>query len=134
MIAGRRIWLAALILCALGVLGCVGLALWLAGASWQAQRQQGVQPATRSAAAEPAADQARKEADRFLFAQATVFLVAAVFVILIVLLALLWRRLGPGEPPPQTDTTDLWRRNVPPDDEAEGLEAQWRKPSDADAT
>ena len=36
MIAGRRIWLAALILCVLGVLGCVGLGLWLAGAAWQA--------------------------------------------------------------------------------------------------
>jgi hypothetical protein len=123
MIAERRIWWFALALCGLGLVGCIGVGLWLGGVSWQAGRRPTTAPAVEG---DPQTRAAQAEAELLVNEQAVAFAGAVVFMALIVLLILLGRRLEPAEPPRDSDSTDLWRRSVPPADDTEALEDQWR--------
>jgi hypothetical protein len=120
--ARRRIWLIAIALCVLGVLGCIGGGVWLHGVAWQLERDR------------PATQPAREQIDQqrlVLVGQIILLLGATIFLVLTAVLALLGRRLDDDRPPVHSDMTDIWRKNVPPADDADALEQQWKsRPGD----
>lgn len=123
MIARRKIWLTALLLCILGTLLCIGCGVWLRGVGWHVERNRSASTETR--VAEGKFDEMRL----VLIGQITMLLGASVFLILTLLLAVLGRRLETDRPPVYSDTTDIWRRGAPPDDNAVSLEDQWKENS-----
>ena len=123
MIARRKIWLTALLLCILGTLLCIGCGIWLRGVGWHVERNRPAPAETQ--AAEGELDEMRL----ILVGQITMLLGASVFLILTLLLVMLGRRLESDRPPVYSDTTDIWRRGTPPDEDAASLEDQWKENS-----